>query len=114
MSDADLATTGFEMRKPRTTTDAPVAAPQNVRLRSTGTSGEVQLLCDPSERAKSYEVQYTLDPVNGPWTDAGTFGSTRGIIIGGRTRGKDYWMRIRAIGSNGPGAWSDPAIMLVS
>lgn len=114
VTDADLATTGFDMRKPRTTTDAPIDAPQNVRLRSTGNTGEVQLLCDPADRAKSYEVQHTLDPVNGPWTDAGTFGSTRGIVISGLTRSKDYWMRIRGIGSNGPGAWSDPATILVS
>jgi len=83
-------------------------------LRTALEAGQVQLLCDPSDRTKSYEVQYTLDPVNWPWTDAGTFGSTRGIVISGLTRGKDYWMRVRGIGSNGAGVWSDPATMLVS
>jgi hypothetical protein len=46
--------------------------------------------------------------------DGGTFASTRGIGITGLTRGKDYWARIRAVGPNGPGAWSDPATILVA
>jgi hypothetical protein len=59
-------------------------------------------------------VQHTLDANAGPWNDGGTFGSTRGITIGGLTRTKDYWMRVRAVGPDGPGAWSDPATILVA
>ena len=44
----------------------------------------------------------------------GTFASTRGIGMTGLTRGKDYWARIRAVGPNGAGAWSDPATILVA
>ena len=112
VTDAQLATTGFEMRKPRTTTDAPVDAPQNVRVKSTGMNGQVQVLCAPVDRARSYQVQKTLDPTN--WTDVGTFGSTRGITISGLERGKDIWVRVRAVGGNGPGAWSDPATVMVT
>ena len=36
------------------------------------------------------------------------------IGISGLTRGKDYWARVRAIGTNGPGPWSDPATILVN
>jgi hypothetical protein len=114
VTDAMLATTGFDIRQTPARTGAPVDAPANVRLRSTGTVGEVQLLCDPVNRAKSYEVQFTQDPNAGSWTDAGTFGSTRGIILTGLTRGKDYWARIRAVGPDGPGAWSDPATIMVT
>jgi hypothetical protein len=109
-----LATTGFDLRKDPARSDAPVDAPQNLRLKSTGNNGEIQLLCDPVDRARSYQVQYATDPNAGPWTDAGTFPSTRGIVLNGLQRGKDYWGRIRAVGPNGAGAWSDPATIMVT
>lgn len=114
VTDAMLATTGFEIRQSGVRTDAPVDAPRNARLKTTGTMGSIQLLCDAVTRAKSYEVQFTQDPNAGPWTHAGTFPSTRKIILRGLMRGKDYWLRIRAIGPNGPGAWSDRATIMVT
>jgi len=109
-----LATTGFELRKRGSRSDAPVDAPRDLRFKTTGVMGRVQLLCAPVYRAKSYEVQYALNPNRGPWTNAGTFGSTRGIMISGLVRGKDYWIRIRAIGPKGPGAWSHPATIMAT
>jgi hypothetical protein len=53
VTDAMLATTGFDMRQAPTRTSAAVDAPGNLRARATGTMGSVQLLCDPSQRAKS-------------------------------------------------------------
>ena len=114
VTDAMLATSGFDMRKDPAFTGEPVAAPGNMRLKQTGVSGVVQVMCDAVTRAQAYELQYTLDPNAGPWTDGGTFASTRGIGMTGLTRGKDYWARIRAVGPNGPGAWSDPATILVA
>ena len=105
VTDAMLATSGFEMRKTPTFTTEPVTAPGNMRLKQTGVSGVVQVMCDAVNRAQAYELQYTLDPNAGPWTDGGTFASTRGIGITGLTRGKDYWARIRAVGPNGAAAW---------
>jgi hypothetical protein len=52
--------------------------------------------------------------VAGQATNGGAFASTRGIGMTGLTRGKDYWARIRAIGTTGPGDWSDPATILVN
>ena len=71
-------------------------------------------MCDAVPRAQAYELQHTLDPNAGLWTDGGTFASTRGIGMTGLTRGKDYWARIRAVGPDGPGAWSDPVTTLVA
>ena len=114
VTDDALAMTGFEIRQRSVRTDAPVDAPDNVRLKGTGKMGSVQLLCDAVKRAKTYQVQYALDPNSGPWIDAGIFGSTRRIILSGLTRGKDYWFRVRAIGPRGPGAWSDRATIMVT
>jgi hypothetical protein len=114
VTDAALATTGFDIRQAGARTGAPVDAPANLRAKATGTMGSVQLLCDPVNRGKSYEAQYALDANAGPWTDAGTFGSTRKIIISGLTRGKDYYFRVRAIGPDGAGGWSDTATIMVT
>jgi hypothetical protein len=115
VTDAQLASSGFELRKPAVRSDAPVDAPENVRLKATGVNSGVQVLCDSVTRAKSYQVQTSLDPEPGTgWTDAGTFPNTRGIILTGLQRGKDIWARIRAIGPNGPGPWSDPATTMVT
>jgi len=114
VTDSMLATTGFDLRKRGARTDAPVAAPGNVRLRATGVMGKVQLLCGPVYRAKSYEVHYGKDPGKDRWANAGTFPSTRGITISGLTRGKDYWARVRAIGPKGPGPWSHLATIMAT
>ena len=106
VTEAQLATTGFDLRKVPAFTAEPVAAPGNVRLKQTGVSGVVQVMCDAVDRGQAYELQYTLDANAGPWTDGGTFASTRGIGITGLTRGKDYWVRIRAIGPHGAGGVS--------
>jgi hypothetical protein len=114
VTDPMLATSGFELRKVPSLSGATVDAPGNVRLKQTGVTGVVQLLCDAVNGASAYQMQYTLEPINGPWIDSGTFASTRGIGMTGLTRGKDYWARVRAIGTNGPGPWSDPATTLVN
>lgn len=113
VTDEQLATSGFDLRKPTTRTSEPVATPNNVRAKTTGVSGEVQVLCDSVPRAKTYQVHYTQDANTGPWTDGGVFGSTRRMVVPGLTRTKDYWFRVRAIGPDGAGAWSDPATILV-
>jgi hypothetical protein len=114
VTEAMLATSGFDLSKVPSFSGEPVAAPGNVRLKQTGVSGVVQVMCDAVPRASAYEMQYTQDPNAGPWIDGGTFASTRGIGITGLTRSKDYWARVRAVGTNGPGPWSDPATILVN
>jgi hypothetical protein len=112
-TDADLASTGFDLRKSPSHTSAELAAPGNLRLKHGTTTGEVQLLCDPVDRARMYEVQTALDADDNSWASAGQFSSTRGIVLKNLQRGKDVWARIRAIGGNGAGAWSDPATIMV-
>ena len=110
VTEADLAGTGFSLRKSNVHTFAPPDAPQNVRVKATGISGELQVLLSAVGRAAFYEVEWTLDPVNGPWTLAPAFASTRGMALTGLTRGKDYYVRVRAVATGANrGPWSDIA-----
>lgn len=111
VTEAKLATSGFDLRNPRTLTSVPISAPANVRAKATGIVGEVQVLCDGVNRAKAYQVQYCIDP-NGDWADGGIFGNARSMEVAGLQRGKDYRLRVRAVGSDGPGAWSAPTTIM--
>lgn len=78
VTTAQLAETGFTLRRKATHTSEPPAAPGNVRLKTTGITGELLVLILAVARARMYEVEYTLDPVNGPWTQVPAFESSRG------------------------------------
>ena len=110
---AKLAATGFDLRKKPVRSTGPTPVPQNVRVRTTGTSGEAFVKCSAVALADAYELEHTLDPVDGPWVDGATFTSSQDMLLAGLTRGKDYYFRVRAIGSNGPSGWSDVATMMV-
>ncbi len=114
VTDTALAGSGYTLRATPVHTSAPPDAPSNLRLKTTGQSGELQVMLDKVDRAVMYEVTWTLNPVAGLWTDAGTYSSTRGIKLTGLTRGKDYFVHVRAIASGqNVGAWSDLASAMV-
>lgn len=112
-----LGSTGFPLR--RLTARSAVAlappAPDNV-VASRGTlSGTLSLSCRRIPGAGSYEVQVaTADPtVEGNWSNAGTFKNCRSMIVAGLIPGKICSVRVRAIGSAGPGAWCAPSSLMV-
>ena len=114
VTDTDLAGSGFEMRQAAAHTSQSPAQPQNVWVKVTGMSGELQLLFGAVDRAVFYEVQYTQDPNNGPWTLAPAFNSTRGVVLEGLTRGKDYYVQVRAVAAGqNYSPWSDLASVIV-
>jgi hypothetical protein len=115
VTEADLATTGYDLPKPRTLTGAAPDAPKNARVKHSGQTGVVIPQCNAVKGGgvRVYEVQWTLDPNNGPWNDGGSFPNSRAMKLIGLPRAKDVWVRIRVIGTNGPSAWSDPATILV-
>ena len=103
---AVLLSSGFDARKePQPAGTLP--APEGATLLNGTLSGVLDLRSRPVVNAKSYEAQTTTD-VNKDesWKDVGTFTSTR-IALEDLTPGMTYWARVRAIGSAGPGAWSD-------
>ena len=114
VTEADLAATGFELRHKATHSSLPPDAPKSLRLKTTGITGELMILLAAVLRAVMYEVEYTLDPVNGPWVSVPSYNSTRGMKLTGLTRGKDYYVRVRAVASGqNRGPWSDLASAMV-
>jgi hypothetical protein len=115
ITDAQLATSGFDVRKQAGQTGEAPDVPSGLELKATGVTGQVQFLFGPSTRARTYEVQTTIDPSTGNWTQNGSFSSSRNVLLSGFTRGKDIWGRVRAIGPNNTASgWSDPATVMVS
>ncbi|MBI3880675.1 MAG: hypothetical protein HY301_11520 [Verrucomicrobia bacterium] len=104
--------TGADIASPRSPSPATPAV-QNLAARANGMEAMLHFKWDSSGRSYTYEFQITLDP-NLPdgWTHAGTTRKSR-LDAEDLTSGKKTWGRVRAIGPNGPGPWSDPACAMV-
>ena len=115
--DSKLATTGFPLRlQPSRSRVANLPdAPANFELALGTVSGSVAVRASPVPSAGSYDVQLaTADPtVEANWSAAGSFKNCSRITLQGLTPGKIYSVRLRALGSAGPGAWTMPASLMV-
>ena len=114
VTEAMLATTGFDLPKRPVRATAPPGIAQNLRLFHGANPGEVRALCDALAGARSFEVEWTLDPNAGPWSTATGFPNRLEMILTGLPRGKDIWVRVRGLGTRGFGPWSDPATIMVT
>lgn len=102
-----LASTGFPLRS----AGAPVGqlpAPGNLTASATDNEGEIELRCKTVSGASTYEWQFRLHDNAATWQALKT-GTTTKILVPGLTPGVVYAFRVRAIGSAGPGTWSDEA-----
>ena len=105
---AALQSTGFPLRS----AGAPIGslpAPGDLRAAATDKEGEIELRCDTVKGTSSYEWECRLHDGNPPWAALKT-STTVKITATGLTPGALYAFRVRAIGSAGPGAWSDEAV----
>lgn len=106
-NDAALASTGLPMRTtPASVGDLP--APGDLVGTAGDNEGEIDLSCDPVAGAGSYEWQCRLHADGNAWQPAKNSTASK-ITLTGLTPGTQYAFRVRAIGSAGPGAWSDEA-----
>ena len=112
-----LVTTGFPMRQqsPRVLAPEPPLAPQQFNLVRGPLSGSLIASSGRVPKAGAYDVQTaTADPtVEANWSAVGTFKNCRRIELDGLTVGKVYSVRMRAIGTAGPGAWTPATSLMV-
>lgn len=113
-----LANTGFDQRRDpvRGAHATILPAPSHVRIDQSPLVGCLDLHADKVAGARSYEVEITQgDPmVETNWKHALTTATDRNIHLTGLTPGQAYWLRLRAISTDHPGAWSDPVNVIVS
>jgi hypothetical protein len=87
----------------------PMPKTENLSLTSGDDDGTANAQWGSVAGAKSYEVQISVDPINGnTWTHLTTTTRSR-LSFNGQTSGQKRWLRVRAVNSTGPGPWSDPA-----
>ncbi len=107
-----IMSAGMQVRS----TPSPVGEPAqvlNLRVIANSMAGALAVDWDKVYGARSYEVETSPDPLG-----ADTWGN-RKTVTGSRTKLTGLtsvtrcWVRVRAIGAAGPGAWSDPAVKTV-
>lgn len=114
VTDTDLAEIGLPLIKTPTRATNPPAECQGLRLFHGQMPGEVKGRCAAlAETVRLYEAQWTLDPNGNGWSDPVAFPNSRSFLFSGLERGKDVWVRVRAVNTKGPGPWSDPATIMV-
>jgi hypothetical protein len=112
-----LGSTGFPLKKvPQRVLDPQVLPPPDRFDLSRGPlSGSLVISASKVQKAASYDVQIaTADPtVESNWTPAGSFATCRRIELDGLTPGKTYSVRMRTLGSAGPGPWTSASSLMV-
>ena len=108
-----LAASGFTLASAPVQTTQPPGQVLNLAVTGGDDEGELDLTCDPVGGARSYEVETSLlAPPAAVWTKVHQ-GTTSKASLSGLTSGQRLWIRMRAIGVKGAGAWSDVATKTV-
>jgi hypothetical protein len=75
--------------------------------------GSVDAAWNRDTSARSYEVQTSPDPLTATSFAPKQTAPQSSCTITGLTSGSKIWVRVRAIGSDNTGEWSDPAVIIV-
>lgn len=107
-----METTGFRAGK----RPSPVGTPAPVTrlvLDAGPTEGTLKAAWKPVRGVKVYEMEVSPDPIGAnTWTYKGTVTKAK-AVINNFVSGTRIWLHVRAIGTAGPGPWSDPAVKTV-
>ena len=112
-----LVTTGYDLRRDTTHASSfdPLPAPADFKVLLGDFSGSLDIKISRLLGAASYDVQITqLDPtVEANWAHTATSKTSSHIQLTGLTPGQSYWLRMRGIGTNGVGLWTEPLNIMV-
>ena len=109
---AMLTASGYTLAAKITPSTAPEKG-TNFSITAGDDDGALDDQNDPAAGARTYEIQVsTVDPVAGPWTTKAQPTASRWTLEG-LASGQRVWVRVRAVGTNGTGPWSDPATKIV-
>jgi hypothetical protein len=107
-----IATTNMPIRRPNTPI-GPLGQVLALVVQAGANAGELKASWKKLRGAVSYEVQVSADPFTAAtWRGVAPSAKVR-TVIEGLTSGAKTWVRVRGIGSDDPGPWSDPATMIV-
>lgn len=104
---ATLLSSGYEATKAPTPVGV-LPAPEGVTLNHGTLSGSLNLRANGLNNAASYEMQKTTDLTTPSTWETVELGTAPRATFEDLVPGTTYWGRIRGIGSEGPGAWSEP------
>ena len=106
VGEADLLSGGWHLTSPPVPVGA-MTAPQNLSGTGGDQAGEADLLWGPVSGRDTYIAEQS-GSATGPWTQC-YVGKKSSYTVGGLVSGQLYYFRVRAVGSAGPGPWSDIA-----
>lgn len=107
----------FGLTLPKTkknSSSTALAMLENLRARHGEKHGDIFLKGSPVKNAKSYDIELCEgDPsIEANWRHAAVSVQASKMVVTGLTPGKIYWFRVRGIGANGAGPWSQYASLM--
>lgn len=110
-NEEKLRSTGFSLAGDPTPR-GPLDQVQNLRVAVTDNEGQLEVRYKSVPGAASYVIDTATDP-DGPWTHYIVITRITQVLTG-LIPGTKYWVRVRAVGTNGFGPWSDPACKIAA
>jgi hypothetical protein len=107
---ADLATVGLPLRSDSAPI-GPLPAPADLRATMSDMEGQIHLVWDSVHGASSYIVECKEHDTPQPWQQVKFLKQVR-YTSTDHTPGKIYAFRVRALGPQGEGPWSDEAVKM--
>ena len=92
----------------------PVGQIMNLVLTHGDTDGLTDASWNRDKSAKTYEVQTSPQPMTDSTWVPNQIAAKSSCSIAGQTAGSKLWVRVRGIGKDGPGLWSEPASIIVT
>jgi hypothetical protein len=112
-----LASSGYDLRQEvvRNRANGTLPAPSDFTVKHGPNSGTLLIHAARLAGAGSYEVQIAQgDPtVEANWRHALSSKNCSHILLEGLTPAQTHWVRMRGIGSQGPGVWTEPVSIIV-